>query len=252
MDKFSFRFDEDPQRKTAYLTFDDGPSAFTPDLLKLLKENSVKATFFISFQGEDTAEKRKILKQEASEGNSVGVHSWSHDYFSIYNSEESFLNDFNKMRTVIREVTGIDPKINRFPGGVGNTVSFIASCGQIIMPRLVRDVEAMGIKPFDWNAGGQDAELPYPSAPQLVRDILSDTGGKKDLVILLHDTHQFTIDAVPELINSLRAKGYSFKTLDSHSPSALQPFANKKDVILNLRKSLKLIGELANLLESSK
>lgn len=264
MDRFFFDFKDDIAQakdkkdtppvsdpgKTAYLTFDDGPSEFTPRLLEILNKNSVKATFFVSFQGEDTPEKRKILMREAEEGNSIGIHSWTHDYFSIYANEENFKKDFQKMRGIIRDATGMDPKISRFPGGTGNSVSIIASCGETIMPRLLRDVEAMGVKPFDWNAGGQDAELPYPTTRQLIRDIVSEADRRDNPVILLHDTHQFSIDAVQEIIQSLRVKGYGFKALDPRSPTVRQPFATKTEVLSSLKRSLRLIGEFITLLES--
>lgn len=216
---------ERTSRRIAYLTFDDGPSEVTPYLLDALKENNVNATFFISFMGEDTPVKRAVLKREAEDGYAIGVHSWSHDYFFVYSNEEYFLYDFKKMQYIIQEVTGIDPKICRFPGGTGNTVSIIASHGRIIMPALVGAVESMGFKPFDWNAGGEDALIPYPTSEQLVQSILMDAKGQDNLVILLHDTHLFSIDAVPELVRILRANGYAFEMLTPESKTVLQPFA---------------------------
>jgi peptidoglycan/xylan/chitin deacetylase (PgdA/CDA1 family) len=214
--------------KVAYLTFDDGPTSVTPHLLDVLKENNVKATFFITFMSLDTAQKRAWLKQEVDDGYTIGVHSWSHKYDVIYANEQNFLNDFNKMKDIIVSATGVQPKVCRFPGGIGNTVSITASGGQIIMPKLVADVKAMGFTPFDWNAGGEDADTPYPTTEQLVKDILNDAKGHNDVVILMHDTHEFSIDVVPEVVQNLRAQGYTFKMLTPSSQKMQQPFGKKK------------------------
>jgi peptidoglycan/xylan/chitin deacetylase (PgdA/CDA1 family) len=218
------------QGKVAYLTFDDGPSSLTPHLLDVLRENDVKATFFIAFMSEDSADKRAWIKQIADAGHTVGVHSWSHDYDKIYANEDNFLEDFNKMKDVIKDATGIDPKVSRFPGGIGNSVSITASGGEEIMPELVEDVENMGIKPFDWNAGGEDASTPYPTTEELVQAVLNDAKGHDTVIILLHsERHQFSIDAVPEIVKQLRNQGYTFKTLTPDSPAVQQSFAKKNN-----------------------
>jgi peptidoglycan/xylan/chitin deacetylase (PgdA/CDA1 family) len=254
--------------KTAYLTFDDGPSEFTPRLLDLLKENGVPATFFISFLNKDTPEKRRLLKREAEEGHSLGVHSFSHDYYYIYKNEENFLFDFKKMLDIIRDAAGVDPKISRFPGGTSNIVSIVASCGNIIMPRLAGDVESMGFSYFDWNAGGQDAQCPYyptdgqrtgsqyiicpyPTAGQVIHDVLAQVKGQENLVVLLHDVYEFTVDAVPELIRALRGQGYAFKVLTPDSPKIRHAFATKENILPNLKLSLRVCEFFVQLLESS-
>jgi peptidoglycan/xylan/chitin deacetylase (PgdA/CDA1 family) len=237
--------------KTAYLTFDDGPSGHTPALLDLLRKNDVPAAFFVSFLNEDTPEKRKILKREADEGHAIGVHTFSHDYFYVYANEDNFLRDFKKMRDIIRGTTGIDPKISRFPGGTSNIVSHVASCGNNIMPRLVSDVESMGFKIFDWNAGGQDAQCPSPTTRQLIDDILAEVKGQENLIILLHDTFGYTIDAVPELVRVLRSQGYVFKKLTPDAPGIRHPYANKDELVSSLRLASKLFGYFLELMEST-
>ncbi len=208
--------------KVAYLTFDDGPTDLTPTLLDVLKENDVKATFFIAFMGVDTQKKRDYLKLEAEAGHAVGVHSWTHDYKTIYANEQAFLDDFNKMKGVITEATGIAPNLCRFPGGIGNTVSITAAGGTPIVPTLLKDVESMGFTPFDWNAGGEDAQKPYPTADELAQQVLKDAQGRQNVVILLHDAHQFTIDAVPAIIKEFRNQGYTFEVLTPQSKTVQQ------------------------------
>lgn len=203
--------------KVAYLTFDDGPSAYTPQLLNILQQNNIKATFFIAFMGQNTLQKRQWLQQEVTDGETVGIHSWTHNYAYIYSSEQNFLTDFTTMRNIIVSTTGIDPKICRFPGGVGNTVSLKYHQNTPIMPTLVTDVQNMGVKPFDWTAGGEDAEFPRPAnGEQFASKVMTDIGSSEHPIILMHDRYQVSIDAVPILIKQLRAKGYSFSTLSAN------------------------------------
>ena len=221
---------QENQGKVAYLTFDDGPSSLTPKLLDVLQENDVKASFFVAFMGVNSADNRAWIKQIADAGHTVGVHSWSHDYNTIYANEDNFLEDFNKMKDIIQEATGIDPKVSRFPGGMGNSVSITASGGKEIMPELVEDVKALGIKPFDWNAGGEDATKPYPTTDELVQMVINDAEGHDTVVVLLHaERHQFSIDAVPEIVKQLREKGYTFQMMTPDSPTVQQPYAKSSN-----------------------
>ena len=224
----SVQEEEPGNEKVAYLTFDDGPSSVTSRLLGVLDDLNVKATFFTSFAGSDTTEKRDLLKQESNAGHVVGVHTFTHDYHTIYANEQNFLDDFNKMKEIITEATGTTPNVSRFPGGASNTVSITASGGEIIMPHLAELVQDMGFQFFDWNAGGYDAQKPYPTASELASRVIDDAEGRDTVVILLHDTHDFTVDAVPEIVNELRSQGYTFKTLTPHSPAVQQAFAQGK------------------------
>lgn len=214
-----------PGKKIAYLTFDDGPSEYTPQLLKILKENNVKATFFITFMGKDTPEKRSWIKLEADDGHALGVHSWTHNYSIVYANEDSFVQDFNTMNDIIISATGVQPKVCRFPGGIGNSVFIKASKGKIKMSKLVADVNTMGFKAFDWNAGGEDARTPYPTKDQLVQDVLKDSKNRDNVVILLHDIHKFTVEAVPDIIKQLKSQGYTFDKLTPESKTVQQPCA---------------------------
>ena len=106
-------FDDVPN--SVYLTFDDGPSPVTKDILKVLKEKDVKATFFVVYN--DSSEAAELLREIAEEGHTIGVHSTTHIYSQIYSSVEAFLSDFEMTATWIEEVTGNKPEIFRFPGG---------------------------------------------------------------------------------------------------------------------------------------
>lgn len=226
---------KDPNKKVAYLTFDDGPNEeFTPGVLKVLKQLDIKATFFISFDGVDTPYKRTLLKQEADDGYTLGVHCFNHSYSVCYKNEQAFWDDFNHIDGIIKDVTGITPKINRFPGGTDNTVSMTYS-DSILMPTLEKYVTAMGFKTFDWNAGGEDADQNDPhrptNAPDFLKVILNDINGAKDpnnLVVLIHDKFDFSAATVTSLVKELKKRGYTFDVLTPGSPDCMHPYAKPR------------------------
>lgn len=216
--------------KTAYLTFDDGPSKYTTAILAALKQNNVNATFFVQVNGEDTAQKRELMKQEVESGNEVEIHSFTHKYSYVYANEQNFLIDFNRIRSIIEEATGTKPKFMRFPGGLGNTVSINASQGKLIMPKLVADVENSGVTPIDWNAGGEDADGTAKTKDQIVQKIFDDINSLKDknsVIILLHDApgHQTSVDAISDIVPKLETQGYEFKIISSSTQIVQERFA---------------------------
>jgi peptidoglycan/xylan/chitin deacetylase (PgdA/CDA1 family) len=201
-------------QKLAFLTFDDGPGAYTPRLLTILKKSHVKATFFITFAGRDTPQKRTWVRMEQAAGQTIGVHSWTHNYRYIYSREQNFTEDFRKMKQILIQVTGEEPKLFRFPGGVSNTASLHYHYNKPIMPKLLADIAEEGMTPFDWTAGGEDAQTSrtIPSA-YFAFDILRDVGRQPHPIILMHDTDRSSVDAVPMVIAHLRARGYRFAVL---------------------------------------
>ena len=216
--------------KIAYLTFDDGPTKYTPQVLSVLSQNGVKATFFIAFMSEDSQAKRTWVQQEAAAGMAIGVHSWTHNYSYIYANEQNFESDFTTMRQIITSVTGTAPTICRFPGGVGNTISLKYHGNAPIMPTLVNYVEQLGVKPFDWTAGGEDADTPRPATGQAFADkIMKDIGTNEHPIILMHDRYAVTVSALPIVIQQLKAKGYAFSTLSLNMKSVTQsPVLSRK------------------------
>ena len=113
---------EDPNEglKKVYLTFDDGPSIYTKDILDVLKRYNVKATFFVT--GMNSAQYSDYYQKILDDGHSLGIHTYSHVYNDVYKSLDSFVEDFNKMRNLIYEQTGEEITLYRFPGGSGNNV----------------------------------------------------------------------------------------------------------------------------------
>ncbi len=186
--------------KQIYLTFDDGPSTkVTGKVLDVLKEENVKATFFIV--SDRVAGRENILRRAAEEGHTLGVHSASHVYSQIYASQEAFLRDVETCANVIERVTGIKPSVYRFPGGGDAHRSAYAN--------LLRE---RGYRVVSWNAVCGDEEIPHASAETLLGESVKTAQGKQPAVLLLHDSapHRETADALPEIIRYFKEQGYVF------------------------------------------
>ena len=206
----------EPEEKTIYLTFDDGPGPDTERLLDVLDKYDVKATFFV------TASQPRYLPMIArafEAGHKIGVHTYSHDYNRIYESEEAFFEDFLRMQDVILRQTGSYTDILRFPGGSSNTVS---SFSPGIMTRLTDEVRSLGYQYFDWNVLSGDAgETTHTS--EVVQNVIEGIEGLpegKAAVVLQHDSKRFSIDAVEKIIQWGLENGYTFRSLDRTSPPA--------------------------------
>ena len=201
----------DPGSKIVYLTFDDGPGKHTAQLLDVLEEHNVKATFFVVNTGYDS-----LIAREVREGHSVGIHSATHDYSAIYASEEAFFADLEKMRDIIRNASGLDTTLMRFPGGSSNTVS---SFNPGIMTRLVDAVTSMGYQYFDWNVLSGDAGE-TTDTEQVVKNVIDGISSHNVSIVLQHDIKGFSVDAVDEIITWGLSNGYTFLPLTPSSPTA--------------------------------
>ena len=190
-----------------YLTFDDGPSARTPEVLKILKEYGVKATFFVV--GKDTEQSKQWMKQIVNAGHTIGVHSYTHSYRTIYDSVEAFLDDFAQEYHIIEEATGTAPQIFRFPGGSINAYN-----GHIYQ-EIVAEMTRRGFVYFDWNRTNGDAVRNSPSAAVLTRNALDKLGTSSRVILLMHDSrsHANTVAALPAIIEGYRDAGYTLEAL---------------------------------------
>lgn len=190
------------ESKEVYLTFDDGPSTVvTGRILDVLRKEKVKATFFIV---SDRAETRKeTLLRIAKEGHTLGVHSKTHDYSKIYASDESLLKDAEACADFIYRVTGVTPRVYRFPGGGRESDK----------ARQKKLLEDKGYRVVGWNAVCGDEEIPHASAATLLKTAVETSVGKNRVVLLLHDSapHKATADALPDIISHYREAGYVFR-----------------------------------------
>lgn len=195
--------------KVVYLTFDDGPAGkVTNDVLDILKNNSVHATFFLI--GCQIKDQEDLVKRIYDEGNSIGLHSMTHKKNSLYCSNEQFLKEMISTQELISTVVPIKPTILRFPFGCNNNTYKISKS----MVDLLHD---NNLKIYDWNTDSGDGTNPN-SAPST---ILKNAKSTKDRVILLmHCSYlsKNTVKALPSIIQYYKDNGYEFKTIDENTP----------------------------------
>ena len=204
---------EAPNGKIIYLTFDDGPGAYTEQLLDILDRYDVKVTFFLT---NVAPAYQDLIHREAQSGHAVGVHSYSHDYNKIYASADAYWEDFEQMRAVIKKQTGIETPLFRFPGGSSNTVS---NFNPGIMTTLTKQANEKGLVYFDWNAMSGDAGATTDSAVVL-QNCKDSVSQNERTVLLCHDTKEFTVNAMEEFIRWALSNGYTFSPLDKTSYAA--------------------------------
>lgn len=202
--------------KIAYLTFDDGPSNNTLKILEVLKSHDIKATFFVN--GHENL--KDYYKKIHEDGHVLANHTYSHDYKNIYKSTENFQNDVKKLDNFITEVTGAEPShIIRFPGGSNNTVCY-AFGGRDFMKKLVPETQKAGYIFFDWNVDSTDASTRQQNKDKIVSSVINQSKNKNHAIILMHDLDPktTTVEALPEIIEDLKAQGFSFDVLSKDSP----------------------------------
>ena len=199
---------ENPQ-KIIYLTFDDGPGAYTARLLDILRTYHVKATFFVVKTGYIG-----LVERIAAEGHTVALHTATHKFRDVYASEDAYFEDLYTIQSIVKELTGVESKILRFPGGSSNTIS---SFNKGIMSRLTKLVKEQGFRYFDWNvdsgdAGGATSHL------QVVNNVINGIGNKQIAVVLQHDLKGYSVEAVADIIEWGLENGYTFLPLNENSP----------------------------------
>lgn len=189
---------KDAARKV-YLTFDDGPSIYTDEILDILKEYDVKATFFVV--GKEDKASQMAIQRIVSEGHTLGMHSYSHKYAELYATRESFQEDFEKQRTYLEGLTGVKMQFYRFPGGSSNTVS------KTDMTVLAQYLEEQSVTFYDWNISSGDGGRAVLDVDTLVRNSTQDLARWNTDVILLHDSAEkpTTVEALPAIIEAVRA-----------------------------------------------
>ena len=201
-----------PTGKIVYLTFDDGPGEYTSKLLDILDKYNVKVTFFTVGSGHPD-----LLKAEADAGHSIGIHSATHDYATIYSSEDAYFADLRKQQETIENATGIHTTLVRFPGGSSNTVSKNYCSG--IMTKLTQDLTDMGFQYFDWNVASGDAGETTDTSV-VVQNVISGIQQHDISIVLQHDIKGFSVNGVEQIIQWGLAHGYTFLPLKADSPTA--------------------------------
>lgn len=176
------------------MTFDDGPSpTLTPKLLDLLKQRGIKVTFFVI--GQNVEQAPQIVARAAAEGHEIGNHTWDHPALTKC-SDARVQEEVNKTSDAIFQATGKKPALLRPPYGAMN-------------PRVHHLIDQDGMKVVLWSVDPNDWKRPGSAVVE--RRILA--GAKSGSIILSHDIHPGTIEAMPATLDALLAKGYKFVTV---------------------------------------
>ena len=197
-----------------YLTFDDGPSLdITPKILDILKQENVKATFFLLNYGES---KEKLVKRIVEEGHTVAIHGYSHNYKKIYASEQAYMQNLTKLQTKIKNTTGVTTTITRFPGGSSNTIS---SFNPKIMTKLTRKVVEEGFRYYDWTVDSNDAGG-AKTRDEVYNNVTKGLIRNAKNTVLMHDFsgNQKTLDALKAIIQYGKQNGYTFQKITTDTP----------------------------------
>lgn len=198
-------------KKVAYLTFDDGPSNVTEQVLDILKEEDVKATFFLIGEqiNEETA---PIVKRMSDEGHMIGLHTYCHDANKIYSSTAAYIEDIEAVEKKVMEVTGEKPEYYRFPWGSVNC--YVSP----ICQEIKEEMTSRGYTHFDWNVSAEDSVC-NPSQSRILSNVRRDYMKYSEPVILMHDSslNENTAQVLPQIIQELKEGGYGFDTVDKRT-----------------------------------
>ncbi len=204
------------EKGTVYLTFDDGPTEHTADKLYILRNRDVKATFFVVPDRSEACAQR--LKAIAADGHAIGVHSTSHEYKEIYASVEAFLADFYEAWDVIRDVTGVEVQIFRFPGGSKNDYN------KATRDAIIEEMTRRGFRFYDWNVDSGDAA--GATWTDMHNSVPVDIKDKYRSIVLMHDRANATL-VLDDIIVLLKNEGYKFDKInnDTMPVQFIGPFA---------------------------
>ncbi len=199
-----------PEKKKVYLTFDDGPGVKTGKILDILKKENVKATFFVT--GKEDASAKKLYKRIVAEGHTLGMHSYSHIYDTVYESKEAFTKDFDKLYEYLYDVTGVYPKIYRFPGGSSTQST------ELPIQTFIEVLKEKQIAYLDWNVISPDISNPSVTKKQMVNSIIEGVAQYDTSVVLMYDVADkpMTVKALPSIIKTLKAEDYELLPADEN------------------------------------
>lgn len=215
--------------KVIYLTFDDGPSPNTVDVLRILNEEDVKATFFVIGNQID-AYKDTIKKLQVS-GMCILPHTNTHNYRQIYKSSKDYFEDLNICKDKITSVTSKKPvNFVRFPGGVNNELLRNDVLGEI-REKFLED----GYYFIEWNVYGLDAEIVPRDSQVIYESTIGQLSNTSRAIVLLHDGYgnRNTVNSLRAIIHKAKGLGFKFKTLEDITEKDFDYFVRKN--VINKR-----------------
>lgn len=199
-------------KKVVYLTFDDGPSKYSKDILNVLKKYNVRATFFTTGTSIENSneELNDVLRESYTYGNSIGNHTYSHDYNKLYPSKslnlKAFQDDLDKNLYLLKNVLGEDFETNvvRCPGG---------SMSWNNMDSLKKHLDKSGKAYIDWNSLTGDSSSKNKDINTMIENAITTSKDKNLVVLLMHETNKLTSEYLDDIIKYYHSNGYEFKTL---------------------------------------
>lgn len=204
---------------TIYFTFDDGPSIYTYSMLEYMRKNNAKGTWFVVPSRTDFCYER--LRAIANDGHTIGVHSATHEYETIYASVEAFLEDFHEAWSIIRDATGQTPEIFRFPGGSKNDFN------EETRDAIIKEMTRRGFRYYDWNV--ESGDVNGANWDQMYNSIPRDCRALKRPVILMHDSAGTANAAyvLDDVLRVLADEGYKFDAIrrDTEPVQFIGPFS---------------------------
>ncbi|MGL4740770.1 MAG: polysaccharide deacetylase family protein [Sarcina sp.] len=208
--------------KEVFLTFDDGPSPNnTPQILQILKENNVHATFFVvgTFL-KSYPELQKVVREEIMDGNAIGDHTFDHNYSELYPGNSvnvtEYMKQHNETVDLLQDLLGpnFDTRILRMPGGYMSRKYY----DDKNIEAFNKTLDKLHLTALDWNAETGDAETAGQlDINKLLATMKTQIGDKKQVVVLMHDAGAKvdTVKALPAVINYFKQNGYQFKVIEN-------------------------------------
>lgn len=196
------------KEKIAYLTFDDGPTnRCTPDILDILKENHIPATFFVI--GQRVEQNPELVKRAYKEGHFIANHTYSHQDQKLYQNRESFLEEILKTDKAISNAIGIEnyhSHLFRFP--CGSMVNYS------VKKKYISYLEEIDYTYLDWNCLNNDG-VQKASSTTLLQYLKDTSRNKNTLVVLMHDSGDLNLtqNVLQNSIDYLKSEGYRFKSM---------------------------------------
>jgi peptidoglycan/xylan/chitin deacetylase (PgdA/CDA1 family) len=206
-----------PNKKLIYLTFDDGPSVVTAKMLDILKENNVKATFFLI--GNQISGFEDIVRRMHDEGHSIGLHTYTHKFKRIYSSSDTFIKEMISCRDEINKLTGTSPNIIRFPGGSRKRMTYA----------FLNKLHSYNFRVYDWDMETLDGINPKITPSRLFMQATKGCEEISPIILLMHCDymHKNTCLALPPIINFYKKQGYEFKIITEDTPELYFPIVKK-------------------------
>lgn len=189
----------------------------TENVLDILKQKDIKATFFLI--GNQIKDKEDVVRKIHNDGNSIGLHSYTHNYKKLYGNETNFVKEMIDCRDEIRRVVGISPNIIRFPGGSYKRLN----------KSLLKKLHDNNFKVYDWNVENCDGLKPKTSPDELYEKAIKGSEDKENIILLLHCTssNNNTCLALPRIIEYYKSHDYEFRIIKEDTKELYAPIKKK-------------------------